>query len=98
MSRRFVSEAGALAPVTVTNRKESTMLDRSARRSNRRVRSHAVASAARLDSALVSDARRFGHHGIANFIETARQRHSAAITETYARDVLSRGGYPNPKP
>jgi hypothetical protein len=74
------------------------MLDNSARRSARRVKANAAASGARLDAALVSDARRFGHHGIANFLETVRQRHSAAITEAYARDLLSRGGYPNPKP
>jgi hypothetical protein len=74
------------------------MLDTAARRSSRRVKADAAASGARLDAALVSDARRFGHHGIANLVETVRQRHNVAVTEAYARDLLSRGGYPNPKP
>lgn len=74
------------------------MLDNAARRSARRVQAAAAASGARLDAALVSDARRFGHHGLANFLETVRERHSAALTEAYARDLLARGGYSNPKP
>lgn len=56
------------------------------------------ASKERLDAALVEDARRFGHHGVSNFIEIARQKEHAAITEDYARDLLARGGYPEPKP
>jgi hypothetical protein len=74
------------------------MLDNAARRSAHRVKDNAAASGARLDASLVASARRFGHHGVANFIETVRQFHNAAITESYARDLLSRGGYPNPKP
>jgi hypothetical protein len=73
------------------------MLDNAAKRSGARVRANAAASRDRLDSELVQIARKIGHHGIANFIEYARQRCSAAITGDYARDLLSRGGYPNPK-
>lgn len=74
------------------------MLDNAARRSNRRVKADAAASRARLDDSLVASARRFGHHGVANFIETVRQFHSVAITDAYARELLARGGYPDPKP
>lgn len=41
----------------------------------------------RLDQAIKSDAKRFGHHGPKNLIETVRQRHSAAITEEYAAQL-----------
>lgn len=56
-----------------------------------------AASKARLDNELVNFARAIGHHGVANFIESARQRCHVAITPEYARDLLARGGYPNPK-
>ena len=55
-------------------------------------------SKARLDTELVNFARAIGHHGVANFIESARQRCHVGITEDYARDLLSRGGYSEPKP
>lgn len=55
------------------------------------------ASKERLEAALLSDAKRFGHHGVANFIEVARQRENAAITPEYARELLSRAGYPDAK-
>lgn len=48
---------------------------------------------ARQDSELLNFARRIGHHGVANFIESVRQRCNMAITEEYARDLLSRAGY-----
>ena len=73
-------------------------LDAAAKRSARRVANNGRASAARLEDAALSDARRFGHHGVANLIETVRQRHNARITEAFARDLLTRAGYPNPKP
>ena len=57
-----------------------------------------AASKGRLDAELASMAKATGHHGLANFIEYARQRCHCAITEDYARDLLSRGGYPEPKP
>lgn len=72
--------------------------DNAARRSARRVKANAARSSAHLDAELVILARKVGHHGITNFIETVRQRCSAAITKTYAKDLLSRGGYTNPKP
>ena len=75
-----------------------TYLDAAAKRSARRVAANGRASAARRDAAMLSVAQRVGHHGVANLIETARQRHSARITESYARDLLARAGYPNPKP
>lgn len=55
------------------------------------------ASKERLDAACLDDARRFGHHGVANLIETIRQKEFAAITEEYARELLARAGYPSPK-
>lgn len=55
-------------------------------------------SKARLETALQSDARRFGHHGIANFILVARARHNTAITEDYARILLEGAGYTPAKP
>lgn len=75
-----------------------TCLDAAAKRSARRVVANGRASTARLEAAVLSDARRFGHHGVANLIETVRQRHNARITEAWARDLLARAGYPNPKP
>ena len=57
-----------------------------------------AASKARLDVELVGFARAIGHHGVSNFIVAARQRTNAAITPEYARDLLSRGGYPKPEP
>lgn len=56
------------------------------------------ASKERLEAALMEDARRFGHHGVANLVEIARQREHAAITEDYARELLARVGYKEPKP
>ena len=55
------------------------------------------ASKQRLDAELVGFARRIGHHGVANFIVAVRQYSNAAITPEYARDLLARGGYPDPK-
>lgn len=49
---------------------------------------------ARQDAYLLSDAKRFGHHGLANFIETVRQRHNMHLTREYACELLSRAGYP----
>ena len=56
------------------------------------------ASKERLDAELSQMAKKVGHHGVSNFIEYARQRCKTSVTEEYARDLLSRGGYPNPKP
>ena len=55
-------------------------------------------SKARLDRELENFARAIGHHGVANFIESARQRCHTAITADYARDLLARAGHPAPKP
>jgi hypothetical protein len=41
----------------------------------------------RLDQAFRSDARRFGHHGPANLIETVRQRHNATMNADYAAQL-----------
>jgi hypothetical protein len=41
----------------------------------------------RLDAAIRSDAKRFGHHGPANLVETVRQRHNAALDPDYAADL-----------
>lgn len=38
----------------------------------------------RLDALLESDAKRFGHHGPANLIETVRQRHNVALDPAHA--------------
>lgn len=73
-------------------------MDAAAIRSRRRVAANARASAAHLDAELMIVARKLGHHGVTNFIAVARQRCSATITEEYARDLLARGGYPDPKP
>ena len=73
-------------------------LDAPARRSRARVAANGAASAARLDGELLSIARKIGHHGVRNFVEYARQRCSVALTDEYARDLLSRGGYPDPRP
>jgi len=56
-----------------------------------------AASKAHLDGELVNFARGIGHHGVADFIKATRQRCKTQITEDYARDILSRAGYPNPK-
>ena len=69
-------------------------LDPAARRSARRVKAAADKSKAHLDAKLVIVARKVGQHGLRNFMETVRQRCNTSITETYARDLLSRGGYP----
>lgn len=45
------------------------------------------ASKERLDAAIRDDARRFGHHGPANLIETVRQRHFAALDPDYAEQL-----------
>ena len=65
---------------------------------NRAARKNRDEVLARQDAELVNFSRRIGHHGIANFIESVRQYAHMAITEDYAKDLLSRGGYPNPKP
>lgn len=72
--------------------------DAAGNRSNCRVRAAKHDSAARLDAELVNYARKIGHHGVANFVEFVRQRTNAQIGDDYARDVLSRGGFQNPKP
>jgi hypothetical protein len=72
-------------------------MDNAARRSARRVKANAAASRERLDQSLVYAARKLGHHGVAAFILAAREFYSASITETYARELLARGGYPNPR-
>lgn len=61
-------------------------------------RNRTHASKERLDAALANDARRFGHRGVAEFIEIVRQKQHATITETYARDLLARAGYQDPNP
>lgn len=61
-------------------------------------RDRIAASKAHLDTELRNVAKGIGHHGVANFIESVRQRCKCAITEDYARDLLSRGGYASPKP
>lgn len=48
---------------------------------------------ARQDSALLDFAKRIGHHGQADFIESVRQRYNMAITPEYAADLLSRAGF-----
>lgn len=72
--------------------------DAAANRSKRRVALAGRESAGRLDGELYQMAKAAGHHGVANFIEYARQRCKVAITPEYARELLARGGYPNPKP
>lgn len=52
----------------------------------------------RLEALMINDARRFGHHGIANLIETIRQRHKVKITPGRARDLLRKAGFPDPRP
>jgi len=42
---------------------------------------------ARLDKAIQSDAKRFGHHGPADLIETVRQRQNVAIDAEYAEKL-----------
>ena len=42
------------------------------------------ASKERLDAAIRSDAKRFGHHGPDNLIEVVRQREHAALDRDYA--------------
>ena len=60
---------------------------------NARYNARIRVSKERLDQWLLSDAKRFGHHGPHDFVEVARQRHNAAITIEYARDLLARAGY-----
>jgi hypothetical protein len=50
------------------------------------------------DAVLANFAKAIGHHGVSNFIESVRQREHMAITDDYARDLLSRAGYASPKP
>ncbi len=51
-----------------------------------------AASKAHLEESLLSDARRFGHHGVISLIEIARQRHNTAITADYAAELIRRAG------
>lgn len=55
-------------------------------------------NAARVEAGMISDAKRFGHHGVNNLIETIRQIHKTTITEERARELLAKAGYGQPKP
>jgi hypothetical protein len=57
---------------------------------NRAYKARIAESKGRLEESLLSDAKRFGHHGVADFIEIVRQRHNVAITEDYAYELLTR--------
>lgn len=59
---------------------------------NRSYRARRKVSLADQDRELLAAARMFGHHGPANFVEVARQRHNMAITLEYASDLISRAG------
>src|SRR3546814_5820266 len=61
---------------------------------NEAYRKRRAVSLARQDGVLVNFAKRIGHHGTANFIESVRQRYNTPITEAYAVDLMSRAGYP----
>ena len=50
------------------------------------------ASKDRLDATLISDAKRFGHHGPANLIETVRQRHNIPLDPAYAEHLCREWG------
>lgn len=60
---------------------------------NRAYKARIALSKANLDIELLEMARKTGHHGTKNFIEYTRQRCNVAITEEYARDLLSRAGF-----
>jgi hypothetical protein len=62
-------------------------------------RGRIAASKERLDAAIRSDAKRFGHHGPANLIETVRQRHKAALNADYAAQLCRElAGWKGKKP
>lgn len=50
----------------------------------------------RLDLIMINEAKRFGHHGPANLIETVRQRHNIAMDPEYAAHLCKQFG--NQKP
>ena len=53
----------------------------------------------RLDAALIIDAKRFGHHGPANLIETVRQRHNVPLDPEYAAHLCREfAGWKGQKP
>lgn len=60
---------------------------------NRAYKARIALSKAHLDVELLNVAKKIGHHGLKDFIEYTRQRCNTAITEEYARDLLSRAGH-----
>jgi hypothetical protein len=55
---------------------------------------HAQAAQDRLDVQIITTAKRFGHHGSANLIETVKQRHNVQIDLAYAEHLCKEWARP----
>ncbi|AEI71130.1 hypothetical protein [EBPR siphovirus 5] len=64
---------------------------------SRTYRNRRAVCPAHQDAEFLECAKKIGHHGVANFTEAMRQRANVSLTPEYARDLLSRAGFTNPK-